>query len=129
MGSGADILFFALKVVITLMVIAVGVHHRRLKRREAGGDTMSRPVDVVALVALAKEELPRIAEYLRSSWNGAAETLPSVLSSLMDQLDKKAREREIFPSRLDLKRTILNSILRLRAVPADVLSKALEKAI
>jgi len=58
------------------------------------------------LMELTKDKHARIGEYIRANWSGAPEQLPSVLETLLAELERDAQSRG-----MTIDRTLLKSIL------------------
>lgn len=64
-----------------------------------------------ALEAYATEQHRRIGEYMRANWSGIPDQLPSVLTSLLNELESAAKSRNL-PLERDLLKTMLAASLR-----------------
>ena len=64
-----------------------------------------------ALAKFAREQHQRIGEYMRANWSGIPEQLPSVISALLNELERDAQEQGLEVQR-DLLATVLATSLR-----------------
>ena len=110
----------ALDLIVTVAVIAVV-----LKLRGTAWAVAFRNVasivsldQVRALDGFAREQHQRIGEYMRANWSGMPEQLPSVLSALLDELERGAKAKNL-PLDRDVLKTMLASSLRSHRIGKD----------
>ena len=125
--SAQDFFTFVFIVVVHLLVAIAIIHERSLKGMPGARTSQSRAD--MALVYLAYKVHPRIGDYVRATWDGTSEQLPSVLSSLIDRLDRKMRKWGLVPNREKIKGIVWSSITRHDVVPAEMLAEALKKVV
>lgn len=112
-------------VVVTVAVIYL-VMRKRFKVSLAV-DVKRTAVDLKGLMDLVKDEHPRIGEYLRTNWSGDPTQLHPVLTSLLGQLEEKARNRGLTVDRDTLKTVLATSVRSHKVVKGRELGEALEK--
>lgn len=98
------IAFIILDLVITTVVIALFVSGRLKLNLKIEGAVSN--VNFRELMEFTKDRHERIGEYIRANWSGAPEQLPSVLGTLLGELEQDARDRG-----MTIDRTLLKSIL------------------
>src|SRR5262250_1554524 len=101
--------FILLDVLITVIVVALFLSGR-LKLNVKINTTFSG-VNLHDLMEFSKEKHARIGEYLRANWSGAPDQLPSVLETLLAEMEHDAQARGMTVSR-DLLKSILASSVR-----------------
>jgi len=109
--------FLAVDLFITIIVIAVV-----LKLRGSGfafgfvGKTGTVNMEQLrALTTFAREQHARIGEYMRANYSGMPEQLPSVITALLDELERTAKEQNLPLDRAMLK-PMLASSLRMHGI-------------
>lgn len=80
-----------------------------------------------ALLEFSKARYERIGEYVRSNWSGIPDQLPTVLTSLVDQLEQEAHAQGHRFSRDLLKTVVAETLRQRRVVPGDQVGVAIEK--
>jgi hypothetical protein len=98
------IAFIILDLVITAVVIGLFVSGRLKLNVKIEGAVSN--VNFRELMEFTKDRHERIGEYIRANWSGAPEQLPSVLGTLLGELEQDARARG-----MTIDRTLLKSIL------------------
>ena len=63
-----------------------------------------------ALMTFAREQHARIGEYMRANYSGVPEQLPSVITALLDELEKTAKEQNLPLDRAALKPMLASSL-------------------
>ena len=58
----------------------------------------------------AREQHPRIGEYMRANWSGMPDQLPSVLTGLLDELEQSAKAKNLPLDRGMLKAMLASSL-------------------
>jgi HD-like signal output (HDOD) protein len=104
--------FIVFDLIVTIAVIVVV-----LKRRgslfamaigtKAGAVNMEQ---MRALMTFAREQHARIGEYMRANWSGMPEQLPSVITALLDELERTAKEQNLPIDRAMLKPMVASSL-------------------
>jgi hypothetical protein len=118
-------LFIVFDILVTGLVIYL-VFRKRFKL-SVGVEVKQTAVDFKGLMELTKDEHPRIGEYLRTNWSGDPGQLAPVLTSLLSQLEEKARHRGLTVDRDTLKTVLAASVRNHRMVKGRDLGEALEK--
>ena len=95
------IAFIAFDMVVTVLVVLWVV------RRRAGGPMGVLGVDFAAVRQFSDKAQPLASEYMRANYSGDPESLPSVLSGLLDRLQSEAQVMK-----LPLDRDVLRSVLK-----------------
>jgi hypothetical protein len=118
-------LFIVFDIVVTLIIVGVITKHIKfnvnLKVNTTG------PIDVKGLIDFAKSEHGKIGEYLRANFSGQAEMLPSVLESLMQQLDADAKNRGLCFDRKTLKVLLAGAVRSHKVCKPQELQDAMEQ--
>jgi hypothetical protein len=91
-----------------------------------GGATAAIP-SIVALRKFSDAIHPRIGEIVRSSWNGDADALPSVLAMALAETEREARNQGLALDRDLLKKVVELSVSKHHVTKSDVLREALQK--
>jgi hypothetical protein len=68
-----------------------------------------------ALMRFAREQHARIGEYMRANYSGVPEQLPSVITALLDELERTAKEQDL-PLDRDKLKPMLASSLRMHGI-------------
>jgi len=104
--------FLAVDLFITIIVIAVV-----LKLRRSGfafgfvGKTGTVNMEQLrALTAFAREQHARIGEYMRANYSGMPEQLPSVITALLDELERTAKEQNVPLDRAGIKPMLASAL-------------------
>ena len=63
-----------------------------------------------ALEAFSIEQHAHIAEFMRANWSGIPDQLPAVLTALLDELERRAREKGLPLDRAALKAMLAASL-------------------
>ena len=75
----------------------------------------------------AREQHQRIGEYMRANWSGFAEQLPSVITSLTDELERDAKAKGLTMNREFLKTMVASSLRAHKIGKGRELGEALKK--
>ena len=103
------ILFIALDLIVTAVVIALFLNGRLKFNVKIDGAVSG--TSLRELMEFSKDKHARIGEYLRANWSGAPEQLPSVLGTLLGELEREAESRGLTIDR-DLLKSLLASSVR-----------------
>src|SRR5688572_2254238 len=125
------VLWLILADVIVTIAIVTYVFRRRftLSAMQVPQDAVLADLAQIGpLTAFAKERHERIGDYVRANWSGIPDQMPSVLTSLLDQLEREARSQGHTFSRELLKTVVATSLRSHRLVKSDEVGEALEKA-
>ena len=109
--------FIAIDLVVTTVVIAAVLKLRGSVFAVAMGTragAMNRE-QLRALMTFAREQHARIGEYMRANYSGVPEQLPSVITALLDELERTAKEQNLPLDRAALK-PMLASSLRMHGI-------------
>ena len=104
-------------IVLDLIVFAIvlkkvlGLHGRARVMTLPGTSSAMGLEQFPALAKFAREQHKRIGEYMRANWSGIPEQLPSVISALLNELERDAQEQGLVVQR-DLLATVLATSLR-----------------
>src|SRR6185503_13100025 len=81
-------------------------------RKKGAGSNSRRIVgaDFKALTAFTTATHPRIGEYVRANWSGVPSQLPVVLRTLLDDLERDAKQRGLHIDRPMLKLLLARSL-------------------
>jgi hypothetical protein len=109
--------FLALDVLVTIVVFVVVLRLRGklfamalgAKAGTVNGEQMR------ALMTFAREQHARIGEYMRANYSGVPEQLPSVITALLDELERTAKAQNLPLDREKLK-PMLASSLRMHGI-------------
>jgi hypothetical protein len=109
--------FLALDVLVTIVVIVVVLKLRgNLFAMALGGKAGTVNADQIrALMRFAREQHARIGEYMRANYSGVPEQLPSVITALLDELERTAKEQDL-PLDRDKLKPMLASSLRMHGI-------------
>jgi hypothetical protein len=109
--------FLALDVLVTIVVIVVVLKLRgNLFAMALGAKPGTVNADQIrALMTFAREQHARIGEYMRANYSGVPEQLPSVITALLDELERTAKEQNLPLDREKLK-PMLASSLRMHGI-------------
>jgi len=109
--------FLAVDLVVTVAVIVTV-----LKLRGTAWAMSFRSVSSIvsmdqvrALEAFSREQHQRIHEYMRANWSGVPDELPAVLTALLDELQRAAKEQNL-PLERDALKAMLASSLRMHKI-------------
>lgn len=80
-----------------------------------------------ALEAFSIEQHRHIGEYMRASWSGIPDQLPSVLTSLLDELERAAKEKQLPLEREALKAMLAASLRSHRIGKGGEVSEAFKR--
>src|SRR5262249_18333510 len=105
--------FILLDMVVTAIVVVVAMRLRtsplavslRNLTSIVGMDQLR------ALEQFAREQHQHIGEYMRANWSGNPDQLPAVITALLNDLERSAREKNL-PLQRDLLKAMLASSLR-----------------
>ena len=120
-------------VVIAVDIIVTALVLRRiLARRAANRTAPTAPAapglfDIRKLRAFTDEIHPRIGEYVRANWSGQPESLPGVLSAVLDDVSATANRMGLALDRDVLKRVVESSLAKHGAAKSDVVREALKQ--
>jgi len=109
--------FIAVDLIITIVVIAVVLKLRGnlfVMAMGAKAGTVD-PDQMRALLAFSREQHARIREYMRINYSGMPEQLPSVITTLLDEVERSAKEQNLPIDRAQLK-TMLAGSLRILGI-------------
>jgi hypothetical protein len=101
--------FIVLDLVITGVVVALFLSGRLKLNVKIDGSVSG--LNFRELMEFSKEKHARIGEYLRANWGGDPGQLPSVLTTLLAELEHDAQARGMTINR-DLLKSILASSVR-----------------
>jgi hypothetical protein len=106
--------FLALDVLVTIVVIVVVLKLRgNLFAMALGAKPGTVNADQIrALMTFAREQHARIGEYMRANYSGVPEQLPSVITALLDELERTAKEQNLPLDREKLKPMLASSLRR-----------------
>jgi hypothetical protein len=109
--------FLSLDVLVTIVVIVVVLKLRgNLFAMALGAKAGTVNADQMrALMTFAREQHARIGEYMRANYSGVPEQLPSVITALLDELERTAKEQNLPLDRAALK-PMLASSLRMHGI-------------
>jgi len=104
--------FLALDVLVTIVVFVVVLKLRGklfalalgAKAGTVSGEQMR------ALMTFAREQHARIGEYMRANYSGVPEQLPSVITALLDELERTAKAQNLPLDRAALKPMVASSL-------------------
>ena len=116
--------FLIFDAIVTVAVIAL-VLRRRVVVGAAIAKSLPSRAAFQAMTAFAREKEERIVEAVRANWSGAPEHLPSVLSNLVDQLQREALERDVPIDREILKTLVETTVQRHRLGRSGDVRKAM----
>ena len=108
--------FIAFDLIVTIVVIAVVLKLRGnlfVMAMGAKAGTVN-PEQMRALLAFAREQHTHIGEYVRANYSGMPEQLPSVITALLDELERSAKEQNLPLDRAALKPMLASSLRMLR---------------
>jgi hypothetical protein len=114
----------AVDIIVTTLVL-----RRVLARRAANQAGPAAPglFDIRKLRAFTDEIHPRIGEYVRANWSGQSDTLPGVLSAVLDDVSATANRMGLALDREVLKRVVESSLAKHGAAKSDVVREALKQ--
>lgn len=112
-------------VVVDLLVTA-RVLRRFFKKRMAQAG-LPPTLDLHRLREFTDVVHPRVGEYLNANWDRRPETLPGVLSALLEQIAGVAREQKLELDRDVLKRLLQISVAKHQIARSGVLREALKQ--
>lgn len=109
--------FLAVDLFVTLVVIVAVLKLRGNVFAMAIGAKVGSvsSEQLRALMTFAREHHARIGEYMRANYSGMPEQLPSVITALLDELERTAREQNLPLDRAALK-PMLASSLRMHGI-------------
>jgi len=119
------IAFIILDLVITAVVIALFVSGRLKLTVKIEGAVSN--VNFRELMELTKDKHARIGEYIRANWSGAPEQLPSVLESLLAELERDAQSRGMTVDRTLLKSILASSVRQHHLAKGKELEQAMKQ--
>lgn len=103
-------------IVFDVLIAACVVMFIFKRRRKTAGVAQADVPGVVsmagfqALAAFAKDKHEYIANYVQSNWSGLPDQLPSVLTSLVDGLERDAKGKGLAADRESLKIMVATSL-------------------
>lgn len=80
-----------------------------------------------ALSAFARQQHPRIGEWMRANWSGMPDQLPPAITSLLGQLEHDAQAKGLSVERPALKAMLASSLREHRIGSFGVLSEAFKR--
>jgi len=104
--------FLALDVLVTIVVFVVVLKLRgKLFAMALGAKAGTVSGEQVrALMTFAREQHARIGEYMRANYSGVPEQLPSVITALLDELERTAKAQNLPLDRAALKPMVASSL-------------------
>lgn len=103
------IAFIVFDTVVTTCVLWFVLSRRRASGIPGVPGVVSLE-NLKALGEFAKERHERIGEFMRANWSGIPDQLPGVLASLLDELERDARSRNLPADRETLKVLLATSL-------------------
>ena len=103
--------FIVFDLIVTIVVLLTVLKLRGKVFAMAMAKTGTvNPAELQAMLTFAREQTPRIAEYLRTNYSGVPEQLPSVLNSLLDELERTAKEQNVPLDRAGIKPMLASAL-------------------
>ena len=101
---------FDVFVTVIVLVAVLKLRGRFFAMAIAARTGTANPAQLQAMLTFAREQTPRIAEYLRANYSGVPEQLPSVLTALLDELERAAKEQNVPLDRAGIKPMLASAL-------------------
>ena len=102
------VLFVLFDVLVMVLVLKKVIKIRLNVMTQINGVTTLDQLR--ALGDFSRQEHDKIGEYMRANWSGFAEQLPSVITSLLELVDRDAKDKGLTLGRDVLKSMVANSL-------------------
>ena len=104
--------FLAVDLLVTVVVIVAVLKLRGNVFAMAIGARAGavNPEQLRGLMTFAREQHARIGEYMRANWSGMPDQLPAVIASLLDELERAAKQQNLPLDRQALKPMLASSL-------------------
>ena len=119
------IAFIILDLVITAVVIGLFVSGRLKLNVKIDGSVTT--VNFRELMEFTKDKHERIGEYIRANWGGSPEQLPSILETLLAELERDAQTRGLKADRTLLKSILASSVRQHHLTRGKELEQAMKQ--
>jgi len=106
------VLFVLFDVLVMVLVLrkVLKIRVNVTTQINRGGNGITTLDQLRALGDFARQEHDKIGEFMRANWSGFAEQLPSVLTSLLDVVDRDAKDKGLTLGRDALKSMVASSL-------------------
>ena len=106
------VLFVLFDVLVMMLVLrkVLKIRVNVTTQINRGGNGITTLDQLRALGDFARQEHDKIGEFMRANWSGFAEQLPSVLTSLLDVVDRDAKDKGLTLGRDALKSMVASSL-------------------
>lgn len=127
---------FLIPFILFDLVIVVGVimffrHRRTMASAVSEGESEMASIlslsNVRALVTFAGEQHERIGQHMRANWSGTPDQLPTVVRTLLDEIEVEARAQDLPTDREALKSMLAASLRKHGIGKGGVLGEALKQ--